>query len=311
MTGEKPQRPSYVEHPRSYRSAAVLLAIFAVGFAIDLAVGAGGSHAVAWAVAALVVVGADALIVRAARSLQTISVTSTGLRVGEESVERDTIVGVSDDVAPLTRVLGRTPGTGLPRGVPGLALRLADGKDLLVATKHPDRLASALGIRTPDDSVRPATAQDLAILPDIDARAETLFRVGGYQLPRFEAAVPETPAALLVWGRPPVGYVRVDRVDDLAHVQELAVIPGQMRRGIGSALLEAACDWARENGLAAVTLTTFVDVPWNAPFYRARGFVEAPASAPELAAIRQAERDGGLDAVGRRIVMRRELSAAP
>ena len=311
MTGERPQRPSYVEHPRSYASAAILLAVFALGFTIDLALGAGGSHAVGWALAALVVAGTDALIVRSARSLQTISVSATRLEVGEESVSRNEIADISNDIPDGARVLGRTMGTGLPRGVVGLALRMRDGTDVVIATKHPAALARALGMQTPEDSVRPATAADLPVLPEIDERAGTLFRISGYQLPDFEAAVPETPAAIFVWGDPAVGFVRIDRVDGVAHIQELAVIPGQMRRGIGTALLAAACDWARAEGFAAITLTTYRDVPWNAPYYRARGFVEAAETSPELAAIRQAERDGGLDAVGVRVVMRCELSEAP
>ena len=80
-----------------------------------------------------------------------------------------------------------------------------------------------------------------------------------------------------------------------------------MRRGVGSALLEAACTWARAAGYPAITLITFADVPWNAPFYAARGFAET-ASTPEIAELRDWERAVGLDAVGRRIVMRRDLT---
>lgn len=54
-------------------------------------------------------------------------------------------------------------------------------------------------------------------------------------------------------------------------------------RGIGRALLSTAADWARANDLEALSLTTFRNVPWNAPFYASFGFREwdpdaAPAS---------------------------------
>jgi len=58
----------------------------------------------------------------------------------------------------------------------------------------------------------------------------------------------------------------------------------------------------------AITLTTFADVAWNGPFYAARGFtivVDDPG--PGVAALRERERAAGLDAVGERVLMRRDL----
>jgi GNAT superfamily N-acetyltransferase len=89
---------------------------------------------------------------------------------------------------------------------------------------------------------------------------------------------------------------------------ELAVIPRWMRQGIGTALLERACEWGRARGYPAITLTTYADVPWNAPWYARRGFVEVTDLGPGLAAERAHEAELGLDAVGPRIVMRRDLT---
>ena len=80
-----------------------------------------------------------------------------------------------------------------------------------------------------------------------------------------------------------------------------------MRQGVGSALLDAACAWAKARGYQAITLTTYADIAWNAPFYQTRGFVELTALTPELSELRTWERDMGLDALGRRIAMRRDL----
>ena len=143
---------------------------------------------------------------------------------------------------------------------------------MVVATKHPAALARALGMQTPDDGVRPATAADLPVLPEIDERAGTLFRVSGYQLPGLRSRGPRDAGRHLRLGRPRGGLSCGSTASTAsAHVQELAVIPGQMRRGIGTALLAAACDWARAEGFAAITLTTYRDVPWNAPYYRREG----------------------------------------
>jgi hypothetical protein len=44
--------------------------------------------------------------------------------------------------------------------------------------------------------------------------------------------------------------------------------------GIGRALIAAAEAQAAADGHAEVTLTTYLEVPWNAPFYRRLGFAD-------------------------------------
>ena len=84
-------------------------------------------------------------------------------------------------------------------------------------------------------AVRPAEPADLEQLPEIDSRAETLFRVAGMDLPEipFPVDALHESKAVFVAGRPPVGFVQVDEVDGIAHVQELAVLPSHMRQGLG------------------------------------------------------------------------------
>lgn len=60
------------------------------------------------------------------------------------------------------------------------------------------------------------------------------------------------------------------------HVAELDMDPAHQRRGGARALLEAAAGLARAEGRVALTLTTFADIPWNAPLYRRLGFAEIP-----------------------------------
>ncbi len=313
--------PVYVEPARSYTTARALFALLVAGFALDLALGGGWWHVWAWLLAVVLVVGIDALATRAARAMRSITVTATEVRVGEHALPRDRIAGLSPgaETDPTRPVLGQSVREGLPRGVTGLALQLVGGDVLLVPTRHPERLAAALDLavdRAPDDGeeaaqVRAAEPDDLALLDEIDTRAESLFRVSGLDLP--DLPFPEEhladAKAILVVGRPAVGFVWIDEVDGAAHVEELAVLPGHMCAGLGSALLAAACEWARAAGYWAITLTTYRDVAWNAPFYSRRGFVELAADelTPELAAVREWERAAGLDAVGPRVAMRREL----
>jgi GNAT superfamily N-acetyltransferase len=70
----------------------------------------------------------------------------------------------------------------------------------------------------------------------------------------------------------PVGFALVRELDGDAHLKELNVAPSHGRRGLGSRLLATVCEWAREAGYSAVTLSTFREVPWNGPFYRRHGF---------------------------------------
>ena len=92
--------------------------------------------------------------------------------------------------------------------------------------------------------VRPADDGDLALVPEIDDRADTVFRMAGYDLPdiAFDEGDLAQAKAVFVAGRPTVGYVAVNEVDGLAHVAQLAVLPGAMRQGVGTRLLDRACD---------------------------------------------------------------------
>lgn len=78
----------------------------------------------------------------------------------------------------------------------------------------------------------------------------------------------------------PCGYLWMEPLGGAAHIAEMAVTRAQGRKGLGRLLLATAEAWAVRQGFAALTLTTFRDVPWNAPFYARCGFTEiAPEGA--------------------------------
>jgi len=56
--------------------------------------------------------------------------------------------------------------------------------------------------------------------------------------------------------------------------------------------------WTRHHGLDALTLTTYVEVPWNGLYYVRLGFqyLTPEEETPELRALRDRERASGLDA---------------
>lgn len=106
----------------------------------------------------------------------------------------------------------------------------------------------------------------------------------------------------------PVGFVVVDVVDGLGHIEELAVRPDQQRVGHGRALLDAVLVWCLGTAKPAVTLTTFRDVEWNRPYYERRGFrvLLEDEVGPGLGAKVKEEAEHGLDP-DLRVCMRLDL----
>jgi GNAT superfamily N-acetyltransferase len=99
-------------------------------------------------------------------------------------------------------------------------------------------------------------------------------------------------------GNRPVGFALVEMLaDDLPHLEEIDVEPVHGRRGVGTALVRAVCEWATVSGYSILTLTTFRSVPWNYPFYVSLGFVEIARETLrfELAALVSDEARRGLD----------------
>lgn len=157
--------------------------------------------------------------------------------------------------------------------------------------------------------VRRARAAELPLLVAVELASDGPFheaRIGPLPPPGTVEELAEAKC-VLVAGDPPVGFARLGEVDGLAHLEQLSVHPGHSGRGIGTALLEAACTWAADSGYQAMTLTTFADVPWNGPYYARRGFAELPRLTPGLREIRLHEAELGLDALARRIAMHRTL----
>lgn len=92
-----------------------------------------------------------------------------------------------------------------------------------------------------------------------------------------------------------------------AHLQQLAVDPAHGRRGLGSALVDACCEQARQRGYGQLTLTTFRDVPYNAPWYARLGFVVIDEPISVVARHVKQERPYGR--LAPRVAMSRPLSS--
>jgi GNAT superfamily N-acetyltransferase len=102
-----------------------------------------------------------------------------------------------------------------------------------------------------------------------------------------------------------VGFARAEIVDDIAHLDEMDVLPSHSRRGIGTRLVQAVRDWATAAGFDAITLVTFEHLPWNAPFYEKLGFARLDRAelGPGMTSLIEEEAAAGIN-VGKRTGMK-------
>ena len=99
------------------------------------------------------------------------------------------------------------------------------------------------------------------------------------------------------------GFVQVLEVDGICHLEQLSVAPEDARKGWGRALVEAAKVQAQKRGYHRISLRTYADIPWNAPFYASAGFVEEEPATQFHRSLVTIEAELGLDRYGRRVQM--------
>ncbi|GBQ26927.1 GNAT family N-acetyltransferase [Gluconacetobacter sacchari] len=181
-----------------------------------------------------------------------------------------------------------------------------------------------------DWPVRPARRDEAALLPAVETASGAVFRTipdlawlaDGDVMPvaAHLAAIEAGTCWVVAVGDGIAGFLSarvaiedgagIDAGLAVLHVWEMSVTPAHQGRGMGRALLEHAAACAEAQAMAAVTLTTFRDVAWNAPFYARAGFATLPDAAltPRLRGVLAAEAAHGLPAA-RRCAMRRAVAA--
>lgn len=168
--------------------------------------------------------------------------------------------------------------------------------------------------------IRPAGPAELPQLIEIEVSAGSWFVDVG--MPEIAADDPGSVEELRSYqqaGRAfvatdsqntPVAYLLIEMLTDAVHLEQLSVRADHARRGIGRSLIEYADGLARDRGRSALTLCTFADVPWNAPYYERCGFrrLSDCELTVDLRRIRAAEASRGLDRWPR-VMMRRDIRA--
>jgi hypothetical protein len=139
--------PTYVELGGSWRPFWLVAAALAVFVGLDVVLPGGDVPVLLWVLAVVGVLGIVAVGCLAGRRLWTVRVDDDGLAVGREQVrladiDADHLLAVDAGVDAGAPVLGG--GWSLPRGRTGLPLRLTDGRTVLVPTRDPAALRTAL-----------------------------------------------------------------------------------------------------------------------------------------------------------------------
>jgi ribosomal protein S18 acetylase RimI-like enzyme len=166
--------------------------------------------------------------------------------------------------------------------------------------------------------IRRARRDDLETVREIEREAGRAFASIG--MPEIAGDEPPSVAALErfvsaghAWvavdaSDQPVAFLLSETVDGCAHISQVSVAPEYARRGLGARLIACLEAYAAAKGQPALTLTTFRDVPWNAPYYARLGFVvlDVGEQGPELRAI-TAREDRSIPSDMVRVAMRRPV----
>ncbi len=162
--------------------------------------------------------------------------------------------------------------------------------------------------------IRAARPDEAALLPAIEHDSDQTMRETRYAYIAdlepvasdhyLEAVTAGTTWVAVDEADQPVGFAACGVKPDGLVVYQLSVMRASQKRGLGSALMQAAIDWARANGHPRVMLTTFIDVIFNAPFYEGLGFLalEQAHLTPSLAHMLAHEAEQGHDPA-RRVAM--------
>lgn len=168
--------------------------------------------------------------------------------------------------------------------------------------------------------VRPVCSDDLEALRVIERQAGERFREVGLvevaddkplsieELSRY-ADAGRAWVAIDKAGQA-VGYILVDEIDGLCHIEQISVRPDAQGKGVARHLIRAAIGASYRKGLpASATLTTFDRVIWNRPLFEHLGFrvLRDAEIGDGLRALREVEAERGLDPA-LRVAMRADFT---
>lgn len=108
-----------------------------------------------------------------------------------------------------------------------------------------------------------------------------------------------------------IGFAVTREVDDTLYLQEIDIDPKHGQKGLGYALVDTVRYWAKLSDYDVMSLSTFRDIPWNAPFYSKLGFhiLNESELTTGFQQIRRQEHKAGLP-ISDRVIMHCELQSS-
>lgn len=169
-------------------------------------------------------------------------------------------------------------------------------------------------------TIRKARLSDVPTFAEIELNAGEIFKTvglgelaGDFAAPDFVKSFVRTGGSFAAIHEPSgtvVGFALSFLLDGAVHLHEMSVDPGHGRKGLGGRFLDEVAQFALSQKLMRTTLSTFKDVPWNAPFYERHGYrTVAPENwTPGFHILREHEEQAGLP-VEQRCFMEKRFSA--
>ena len=170
-----------------------------------------------------------------------------------------------------------------------------------------------------DLTLRMAAGADIEPMRALERRAAQAYRAIGYDFcadgPVRDAAEHLRTISLGVTlvaaaeGGALAGFAMFEPMDGEAHLVEIDVDPPHQKKGLARRLIAAGEAWALAKGFDGMTLTTYRDVGWNAPYYRRLGFIEFSPGPARKGLLRTIEQEAAWGfAFAPRIAMRKRLA---
>lgn len=130
--------------------------------------------------------------------------------------------------------------------------------------------------------IRLATQADVPLLDGIEAVAGTIFppmslpeNILAERVPNdvFMKAISQGRLLVAVDStQSPVGFAFWQDIESSALLSLIEVDPRYGKKGLGTALVVAIIEQVAKDCFSYLYLTTFLNIPWNAPFYQKLGF---------------------------------------
>lgn len=167
-------------------------------------------------------------------------------------------------------------------------------------------------------SIRTALSGDLEYLPNIERSAAQIFKQShelswvaddkSQPISLHQSCIQTGNSWVAVHNNESIGFINGVEHNNTFHICELSVSNDWQNKGIGSSLLNYIEEIMCERGISALTLITFKNIPWNAPFYESKGFtvIDDNDLSLFLIDILEEEAEAGLD-IQARCAMQKSL----